>query len=65
MCTDLTYILWKFGEDMCYQTQMPLIFVIFFQAYIGQGFRPKKQCEDQNSGHVRLPQSLINHLHKK
>ena len=24
-------ILLKFGEDMCYQTQMPFIFVIFFQ----------------------------------
>ena len=29
-CIDKTYILWKFGEDICYQSQMPFIFMIFF-----------------------------------
>ena len=35
MYFDKTYILWMFGENMCYQTQMPLIFVILFSNIYG------------------------------
>ena len=40
LCTDQIHILWKFGEDMCYQTQMSLIFVIFC-FYYEVGFSTK------------------------
>ena len=39
MRIDWTRILWNFGEDMCYQTQMPFVFVILFSD-IGQCFWP-------------------------
>ena len=44
-----------FGEDMCYQTQMPSIFVILFSD-IGQCFRiaQTKSLENQKSGYVRI-----------
>ena len=31
VCINQLHILWKFGEDMCYQTLILLIFMIFFQ----------------------------------
>ena len=38
VCIDYSYIQWKFCGAMCYQTQMPFIFVILFSSCY------KKQC---------------------
>ena len=50
-----THILWEFGENMCYQTQMAFLFMILFSG-IGQCFRPAQiqSLENQKSGHVRM-----------
>ena len=60
MRIDYAYIFYKFGEDMCYQTQILFIFVISF-ADIGQCFRPAqtKNLENQKSGHIRMILSSI------
>ena len=49
------YILWMFGEAMCYQTQMPLKFLMYFSD-IGQCFcsGQKKSLKNQKSDHVRM-----------
>ena len=45
----------KFGEAMCYQTQMPLNFFMYFSD-MGQCFCPArtKSFENQKSGHVKI-----------
>ena len=46
------YILLMFGEDMCYQTQMPLIFVLYFSdiGYVVLPTGQKNGLENQKSG---------------
>ena len=50
---ELRHILWKFGKGVSYQTQTPLIFLIFISD-IGQCCRPSQidSLENQKSDHV-------------
>ena len=47
--------MWKFGEDMYYQTQMTLIFVTYFSDIV-QYCQPAqvKGVENQKSSYVRI-----------
>ena len=52
VCIDSTHNLWKFVEDMCYQTQILFIFEILFSD-IEQCFRPA-QTKSKKSGLVKI-----------
>ena len=55
MYINQTHNLWKFGEAMCYQTEMSLIFFMYFSD-IGHCFcsAQTKSLKNQKSDHVRM-----------